>query len=215
MTPLDFKERYRSFKGAAFSFAPVLTQSAWFRPNNRSEDVKGLYLVGAGNTAGRRHTRRPLLGPHARRLGPRRRLPRSQTRFSRPADSAACRELIRGGSRSFFAASLLLPDDVREAAYALYGFCRLSDDAVDIEGGQAAAVAAASKIALIASTLSAPRRQKPLIAHSPTPFCDSAYQGWRWTPCWRACSGMSKAGRTKPSPTHSPMPLGSRGPWAR
>jgi phytoene synthase len=48
--------------------------------------------------------------------------------------------LIRGGSRSFFAASLLLPDDVREAAYALYGFCRLSDDAVDIEGGQAAAV---------------------------------------------------------------------------
>ncbi len=62
------------------------------------------------------------------------------TRFSRPADSAACRELIRGGSRSFYAASLLLPDGVREAAYALYGFCRLSDDAVDVEGGQAAAV---------------------------------------------------------------------------
>jgi phytoene desaturase len=52
MTPLDFKERYRSFKGAAFSFAPVLTQSAWFRPNNRSEDVKGLYLVGAGTQPG-------------------------------------------------------------------------------------------------------------------------------------------------------------------
>jgi phytoene synthase len=48
--------------------------------------------------------------------------------------------MIRGGSRSFFAASLLLPDDVRVAAYALYGFCRLSDDAVDIDGGQAGAV---------------------------------------------------------------------------
>jgi phytoene desaturase len=51
-TPQDFQERYRSFKGAAFSFAPVLTQSAWFRPNNRSEDVKGLYLVGAGTQPG-------------------------------------------------------------------------------------------------------------------------------------------------------------------
>jgi len=43
--------------------------------------------------------------------------------------------MIRTGSRSFFLASLLLPENVREAAYALYGFCRLSDDAVDVEGG--------------------------------------------------------------------------------
>jgi phytoene synthase len=49
--------------------------------------------------------------------------------------------MIRTGSRSFFLASLLLPEAVREAAYALYGFCRLSDDAVDVEGGQSDAVA--------------------------------------------------------------------------
>jgi phytoene synthase len=60
---------------------------------------------------------------------------------ARPADNAACREMIRCGSRSFFMASLLLPPHVREAAYALYAFCRLSDDAVDVEGGQADAVA--------------------------------------------------------------------------
>lgn len=42
-----------------------------------------------------------------------------------------CREMIRQGSRSFFAASLLLPQEVRRPAYALYAFCRLSDDAVD------------------------------------------------------------------------------------
>ena len=60
--------------------------------------------------------------------------------FAQPADSAACREMIRTGSRSFHTASLLLPEDVREAAYALYGFCRLSDDAVDVEGGQSDAV---------------------------------------------------------------------------
>jgi phytoene synthase len=58
-----------------------------------------------------------------------------------PADSAACREMIRCGSRSFFMASLLLPQEVREAAYALYAFCRLSDDAVDVDGGEAEAVA--------------------------------------------------------------------------
>ncbi len=51
-TPCDFQDRYRSVKGAAFSLAPTLTQSAWFRPNNRSEDVKGLYLVGAGTQPG-------------------------------------------------------------------------------------------------------------------------------------------------------------------
>ncbi len=60
--------------------------------------------------------------------------------FARPADLAACREMIREGSRSFFLASLLLPEEVREGAYAVYGFCRLSDDAVDVEGGDGAAV---------------------------------------------------------------------------
>jgi phytoene synthase len=56
------------------------------------------------------------------------------------ADLAACRELIRHGSRSFFTASKLLPPDVREPAYALYAFCRLSDDAVDEAGARRDAV---------------------------------------------------------------------------
>jgi phytoene desaturase len=51
-TPIDFQTRYRSVKGAAFSLAPTLIQSAWFRPNNRSEDVKNLYMVGAGTQPG-------------------------------------------------------------------------------------------------------------------------------------------------------------------
>lgn len=47
------------------------------------------------------------------------------------ADIAACREMLRVGSHSFFAASLILPREVREPASALYAFCRLADDAVD------------------------------------------------------------------------------------
>ncbi len=50
------------------------------------------------------------------------------------ADLAACRKFLRGGSRSFHAASLLLPRRVREPATALYAFCRLADDAIDGEG---------------------------------------------------------------------------------
>ncbi len=51
------------------------------------------------------------------------------------ADRAACRALLADGSRSFHAASHLLPPKVREPATALYAFCRLADDAVDVEGG--------------------------------------------------------------------------------
>lgn len=46
-------------------------------------------------------------------------------------DLAACEELMRGGSKSFFAASSLLPERVRIPAVALYAFCRVADDAVD------------------------------------------------------------------------------------
>jgi phytoene synthase len=43
----------------------------------------------------------------------------------------ACRRLMRGGSRSFFTASLLLPARVRAPATGLYAFCRVADDAID------------------------------------------------------------------------------------
>jgi phytoene synthase len=59
-----------------------------------------------------------------------------------PDDLAACRAAIRQGSRSFHAASRLLPGRVRDPALALYAFCRLADDAVDHGGDARRAVAA-------------------------------------------------------------------------
>jgi len=47
-TPLDFRERLNATHGEGFGLAPLLTQSAWFRPHNRSEEVRNLFLVGAG-----------------------------------------------------------------------------------------------------------------------------------------------------------------------
>ena len=65
--------------------------------------------------------------------------PEAQTAALR-ADLAACRASLRNGSKTFLAASLLLPRGVHEPASALYAFCRLADDAVDATGDRRDAV---------------------------------------------------------------------------
>ncbi len=50
--PLHFQGTLNSYLGSAFSIQPTLTQSAWFRPHNRSEDFENLYFVGAGTHPG-------------------------------------------------------------------------------------------------------------------------------------------------------------------
>lgn len=49
------------------------------------------------------------------------------------ADFAACAEAIRHGSHSFHAAGRFLPARLRRPAHAIYAFCRLADDAVDLD----------------------------------------------------------------------------------
>jgi phytoene desaturase len=50
--PRHFRDALGSHLGSAFSVEPILTQSAWFRPHNVSEDVPNLYLAGAGTHPG-------------------------------------------------------------------------------------------------------------------------------------------------------------------
>ena len=50
--PRHFQDTLGSYLGSAFSVEPILTQSAWFRPHNRSQDVENLYFVGAGTHPG-------------------------------------------------------------------------------------------------------------------------------------------------------------------
>lgn len=52
-------------------------------------------------------------------------------RHARVGDLDTCRNALRAGSRTFYAASLLLPPSVRASATALYAFCRIADDIVD------------------------------------------------------------------------------------
>ncbi|MFN9810583.1 MAG: phytoene desaturase family protein [Deltaproteobacteria bacterium] len=52
ITPDYFEHTLNSHLGNAFGLEPVLWQSAFFRPHNRSEDIEGLYCVGAGYQPG-------------------------------------------------------------------------------------------------------------------------------------------------------------------
>jgi len=57
--------------------------------------------------------------------------PERSERFASPSDVAHCRHLLRDGSRTFFAASLILPAGLRAPSAGLYAFCRVADDAID------------------------------------------------------------------------------------
>ena len=59
---------------------------------------------------------------------------------TRSDDLADCESLMRGGSKSFFAASRILPLRVRAPSIALYAFCRLADDAIDLAADTSGAV---------------------------------------------------------------------------
>jgi phytoene desaturase len=52
LTPLNSKRRLTAIGGSGFSFEPIFRQSAWFRPHNESEDMRNLFLVGAGTYPG-------------------------------------------------------------------------------------------------------------------------------------------------------------------
>jgi phytoene synthase len=54
---------------------------------------------------------------------------------------AHCRAILADGSKSFCLAGKLLPAPVRNAAAAVYAFCRVADDEVDLYGGRLPAVA--------------------------------------------------------------------------
>ena len=51
-SPRRLPVRARAYLGSAFSCAPRLGQSAYFRPHNRDPRIPGLYLVGAGTHPG-------------------------------------------------------------------------------------------------------------------------------------------------------------------
>ena len=104
-----------------------------------------------------------------------------------PKDMAYCEEAIRHGSLSFHAASKVLPESVRNPALALYAFCRLADDEVDLKADKRPALKA------LQSRLDAAYVGKPLdtpidrafadmvkVTHMPKALPQALLEGLEW-----------------------------------
>lgn len=102
-------------------------------------------------------------------------------------DLQACEALMRDGSRSFFAASRVLPVRLRAPAAALYAFCRVADDAIDLSDDRATALADLC-VRLDAVYAGCPR---PIVAdralahvvqacHIPRALLDGLLEGFAW-----------------------------------
>lgn len=102
-------------------------------------------------------------------------------------DLNACEQLMRGGSKTFFAASLVLPRRVRCAATALYAFCRVADDAIDLSDDKPAAlVGLRDRLARIDAGRPAPLDADRAMAavmrehHIPLALPDALLEGFAW-----------------------------------
>ena len=51
-TPKDFEEKRNNYLGSAWGVEPTILQTAQFRPGNKNEDIKNLYIVGASTHPG-------------------------------------------------------------------------------------------------------------------------------------------------------------------
>lgn len=101
--------------------------------------------------------------------------------------TAACKALMRGGSRTFHLASLALPARVRWSARALYAFCRVADDEIDASADSMAALAGLQQ-RLDAVYAGQPGPQvcdqalAAVVQHAglPRPLLDALLEGFAW-----------------------------------
>jgi phytoene synthase len=113
-------------------------------------------------------------------------------------DLDACRDLLREGSKSFYAASMLLPARLRPDVYALYAFCRVADDEVD-EGADPFAAARSLRARLELAYAGAPRATPvdrafaAMVARRDIPIALplALIEGFEWDAVRRRCETLS------------------------
>jgi phytoene synthase len=100
------------------------------------------------------------------------------------ADIKTCGDSLRCGSRTFFAASTLLPRKIYEPAAALYAFCRLADDVVDEAGGPVSGLQDRLRAAYAGNPLPVPadRALAAVVAHHaiPATLPEALLDGFEW-----------------------------------
>ena len=134
VTPHYFSDSLLSAQGSGFSISPILTQSAWFRFHNKSEDVAGLYFVGAGV-----HPGAGLPGVVTSAKVVENILLEEGEKVNN--DLSDANQVLARHGRSFHLAARFLPAQKRDRATCLYAFCRELDDLADGSENQATAKA--------------------------------------------------------------------------
>lgn len=116
-------------------------------------------------------------------------------------DLANCRRALRGGSRSFHAASFLLPAPMRTAATSLYAYCRQADDAIDgcAPGASRAALAALhAQLDRVYAGQPAPEAAERAFAHLahgcgiPRILLEALLEGFAWDASGRRYETLSE-----------------------
>lgn len=106
----------------------------------------------------------------------------------RTSDFETCRRLLAQGSKTFKAASLLLPRRMTEGVTVLYAFCRIADDAVDGAGSKGPRAVADLRDRLDGVFAERPRHQpvdralSAVVAHYDLPRApfDALLEGFLW-----------------------------------
>ena len=196
LTPQDFQDRLlvvprRRVRTGAGAHAERVVPAAQPERGRRAPLPRR-----RGHASRRGTARRALVGARARHGGARCRRLRLSAHRATLADFAACRALLRDGSRTFLAASFLLPRGVRTPACALYAFCRVADDAVDRSADPVAALAGLRDAAR-RDLRRARRCRSPPTARSRTSSRASRFRARCPTRCSKASRGTWSAGATR------------------
>lgn len=116
-TPRDFQQDYHAYQGTALGLAHTLTQSLWFRPDNRSQKVKNLFYVGQYTNPGVGVPMALISAQIVAKLIGR--------------GSSSNDEIFRRGSTTYYYSSLFFQGQVKRDVFTLYSYVRVADDFVD------------------------------------------------------------------------------------
>jgi phytoene desaturase len=116
-TPHDFEKDYHAYHGAALGLAHTFWQSLWFRPNNVSRKVKGLYYAGQYTNPG---VGVPMALVSARLV--------SKLIGFAPSLS---QWIFKNGSITYYYSSLFFRGQTKFDVFTLYAYVRTIDDFVD------------------------------------------------------------------------------------
>jgi len=116
-TPNDFAADYHAHQGTALGLAHTFSQSLWFRPDNRSKKVKGLYYAGQYTNPG---VGVPMALVSAQMTAKMIGVAPNQNQ-----------SIFKKGSTTYYYSSLFFQGQVKQDVFSLYAYVRVVDDFVD------------------------------------------------------------------------------------